>query len=220
MEHFSTEETVVRGARSSAVDAADASTVPAAAQEDGANDRPMVPPERDTEDASTGPPAGSAAMGDGAGEPAMQALGEVLSAIEAPPELMQAIVEGFADTADHSARDAEDRSAAEAQAREVWGAQYGQNVKAIRAYLTHSLPPGVGELVMNARINGRALLNDPSVLFYLQQVAASMPAIPSTGDAVRDIAAIEELMGSDPKRYRRDLGLQARLRSLYASRSK
>lgn len=220
MEHFSTEENVVRGAWSSAVDAADASALPAVAPEGGANDHPTGPPEHGTEDAPEGLPADSADLGDGAAEPAMQALGEVLSAIEAPPELMQAIIEGFADTTDHSARDAEDRSAAEAQAREVWGSQYGQNVKAIRAYLTHSLPPGVGELVMNARINGRALLNDPSVLFYLQQVATSMPAIPSTGDAARDIAAIEGLMGSDPVRYRRDLGLQARLRSLYASRSK
>lgn len=153
--------------------------------------------------------AGSAVYDDFAG---------LLGDIGAPPQLIEAIVDGFADTSDYSARDAEERRATEAELHNVWGDQYGANVDAIRAYLTHSLPPGVGELVLNARINGRALLNDVGVAMHLQQVAASMPAVRSTGDLARDIAALEAVMGDDPQRYRRDLGMQARLRALYRQR--
>lgn len=153
--------------------------------------------------------AGSAVYDDFAG---------LLGDIGAPPQLIEAIVDGFADTADYSARDAEERRATEAELLEVWGGQYGANVEAIRSYLTHSLPPGVGNLVMNARVKGRALLNDVGVAMYLQQVATTMPAVRSTGDLARDIAALEAVMGDDPQRYRRDLGVQARLRALYRQR--
>lgn len=182
---------------------------------------PNTAPTPDTGERRDAEPSEHAeALGDFAGDPAFEGMAEVLQSIEAPPELLSAIVDGFADTTDHSARDASDLAETEAAVRAVWGDQYQQNIDAIRAYLTHSLPAGVGNLIMNARINGRALLNNPEVAFYLQDVATRMPAIPSTGDDARDIAAIENLIGTEPQRYRRDLGLQARLRSLYAKRER
>lgn len=188
---------------------AGASSLPAGEEHADQAEDWWAPLDDDAPSPAPAPDAAAASADDFAG---------LLSDIGAPPELIGAIFDGFADTSDYSARDAEERRATEAELHNVWGDQYGANVDAIRAYLTHSLPPGVGELVMNARINGRALLNDVGVAMHLQQVAASMPAVRSTGDLARDIAALEAVMGDDPQRYRRDLGMQARLRALYRQR--
>lgn len=228
MDHFpDTNVTAVVGRITPEWEAAPAAAVPAAvpAQSDSAPGIDADAPasldsadEADSFEPGALEEAGSQQLGEFAGEPAFEDFAAVLRNISTPPELLHAIFEGFSDTADHSARDAVDRQETVAELREVWGDQYDANVAAIRAYLQHSLPPGVGDLVMSARINGRALLNSAQVAYYLQSAATSMPVIPSTGDDARDIAAIENLMATEPQGYRRDLGLQARLRSLYTRR--
>ena len=163
----------------------------------------------------------SYALGDLAGEPVVEDFAAVLGAAELPREVVDAMFSELDDATDYSASDASDRDATAAELRVVWGDEYGSKVAAIRRYLTNNLPPGVDRMLLGARVGGRALLNNTELMAELGAIAERSPRMPApTGDRERDIAAIEKVMGTDPAGYRRDVGLQLRLRSLYGARGR
>lgn len=171
------------------------------------------------EAADYGPSMHSFALGDLAGVPVFEDFASVMETAGAPQELVDAVIESFDDPTDYSAQDEADKAAGAAQLREMWGDSFTQNLRSVREFLASHLPPGVDRLVMNARIGGKAIMNDPSVLIALAGVAQRSPKVASTGDLAQDIAAIENLMRDDGSAYRKGV-LSIRLRRLYASRKR
>lgn len=158
-------------------------------------------------------------LGEYGGEPEVEGLAEVLHAAGASQDLMSTILAGIDDDQDYSDIDAEDRDSAREYLGQVWGPDFQSKLSSVKRYLKHNLPPGVEEMLLGARVNGRAMLNDPGTLADLAALAERAPQVPApTGDITKDIAAIERVMSEDPAGYRRDVGLQLRLRSLYAKR--
>lgn len=157
-------------------------------------------------------------LGELAGDPDIEAFAATLSAAGADEGLVLALLND--DSEPDPAVDAADRQATEAQLREAWGEEYGAKVDSIRRYLQNNLPSGVGAMLQGARVGGHALLNNAGLMVELASMAERSPKFVSTGDAEKDIAAIEALMGQDMDAYRKDLGLQLRLRGLYASRGR
>lgn len=116
--------------------------------------------------------------------------------------------------------DAQDKAECLAALRSFWSpSELEANLQLAKTYLQNNLPDGVAQLVGNASLGGRLLLNDPATVMGLVDMAKKAPRVPApTGDVERDIANIELVMRTDPDKYRADTGLQLRLRSLYAKR--
>lgn len=160
-------------------------------------------------------------LGDLAGDADFENFGTVMASTGASGELFEAILDGFADPTDYTSRDVEDRTHAEQHLRKVWGADFDAKRDMVAAYMRNNLPPGMERMLTTARVAGMALLNDPQLVADLAAHAERAPKMPApSGNLAEDIAAIERVMGDDPEGYRRDLGLQARLRSLYETRTR
>lgn len=153
------------------------------------------------------------------GDPVIDDFGGLLHATGLPADAAHAVFASTFDGVDYSTQDHADRSAAEAELRPLWGAEYQSNVAAINQFLDTNLPPGTANIARAARINGRALFNIPAFVVKLAEFAKRQPSIESTGDLEADIRAAEAVMSSNPDEYRRG-ALPIRLRSLYAKRGK
>ena len=102
--------------------------------------------------------------------------------------------------------------ATSSQLQALWGDGWQQTLQGVRN-LVYAAPPVVRELVLSAQyIDGAYVANDPLVLGWLAQYVHG-------GQSINDeIAQIESKFGS--REYLRSESLQARLRSLYASRGR
>lgn len=159
------------------------------------------------------------ALGDLAGEPIVEDLAAVLEGFKVPAEWVNSILDSFGDDSNYAAADAEGRAETEAALRQAWGDEYEAKVKRVREYVNENLPAGISNLLLNARAGGHLLFNNAEIAAELAFHAERAPKVgPPTGDLDQDIAAIERAMSNDMDAYRRDIGLQVRLRGLNAQR--
>lgn len=111
--------------------------------------------------------------------------------------------------------DDNDRKEVRSQMQREWGANYGANVKRIKAFID-TLPLSLQDVLWEGRTGDNTLaLNDPSVLRWLLRLTQPAGGYPSQSvDA--EINEILNVMRKDRTRYNRDTGMQQRLRQLNA----
>lgn len=129
---------------------------------------------------------------------------------------MQAAEAWYADHLASLARgDDADRKEVRTQMQREWSANYGANVKKIKAFV-ESLPLSLQDVLWEGRTGaGTLALNDPSVLRWLLRL--SQPAGAYTGNADAEKREIEALMRKPGSRYWRGPeaeSLQARYREI------
>lgn len=122
--------------------------------------------------------------------------------------------------------DAAQRAEAEDALRSEWGPDYRANVNHIKAFLGDE----IADKIANARDSeGRALLNDPSVVrFFAQKARELNPShtiVPGTSGndpqtIETEIDTIEKYMRTNSKEYYRDEKMQEKLRHLYDARER
>jgi hypothetical protein len=114
-------------------------------------------------------------------------------------------------------QDEQHRKEIRAQFTKEWGANYGANVRRIRAFVD-SLPISVQDVLWDARTADNALaLNDPSVLRWLLRLSQPAGSYAPAG-GVDEIKQIEHIMRTDRRRYNRDEEMQQRYRDLISMR--
>lgn len=100
--------------------------------------------------------------------------------------------------------------------RQKWGSQYTQRMKVVQAHIAN-LPAVQREFLETAVCQGGMLLaNAPETIERLYAEAINKSINP--GNLAGEIAAIEQVMKTDRKRYNSDVVLQERLRALYSMR--
>lgn len=103
--------------------------------------------------------------------------------------------------------------------RSEWGHSYIPNLRAIKQ-LFASLPPGVQQALETAELaDGTLLLNTPTGLRWLFDLARRPVSYGSQPHVAADeIAQIENIMRTDRRRYNNDERMQARYRDLVGGR--
>lgn len=115
--------------------------------------------------------------------------------------------------------DDNDRKQVRTQMQREWGAQYGANVKRIKAFID-TLPMSLQDVMWDGRTeDGTLALNDPSVLRWLLRLTQPAGAYPGNTDAEK--REIEQLMRKPGSRYWKGSeaeSLQARYREIVSGR--
>ena len=120
------------------------------------------------------------------------------------------------------------RSEAEDKLRAEWGAGYRSEVRGIANFMEANAPPGLGDVLFNARTQDGKLLGDhPEVLRWLSSVAKQInpmaTLVPAgTTDVVKAgearIAEIENVMRTDQRAYWNDSKMQSEYMALLEAR--
>ena len=108
-----------------------------------------------------------------------------------------------------------DRAAGLDGLRTLWGHEFASRLRLVQRYV-RTLPAAARERLENAVLpGGRMAANDPNVIVKLYNEAVGLASPLGAGSLAKEIAAIEEVMRTDPRRYRKDELMQAKLRELY-----
>lgn len=107
-------------------------------------------------------------------------------------------------------RDTADRAEAMQELQRLWGSKATENLQRVRQYVKRNMPPHMAEALEfpARRSNGRALMNDPTMVVHLHSLASRGAALPEGGDQLR---AIEQLMKTNMASYRKDPAAQVAL---------
>lgn len=157
---------------------------------------------------------------------------EAMHARHASPEVVSAMLEGWATVRDNivaerAEADATAKAATEDELRGEWGADYRRNINVIKGWLD-TAPADVKDGLMNGRLgDGTPIMSNPEALSFLfsaamqaNPAATVVPGAPgASADTVdSEIDKIEKTMRENRAEYNRDPKMQQRYLKLIEAR--
>lgn len=155
-----------------------------------------------------------------------------LHSVNAPPAIGHAAIEWYNDLEERMQTAQQDNDGKESQEttdelRDAWGQDYRTNMNLITSLLNSSFGDEAGDMLTNGRFaDGRGFFNNVEVMKGFANLARLAnpvaPLIPNDAKQLQgmhdEIKEIESKMGT--QEYKKDEGMQARLRELYDIRLK